>query len=145
MTPKEYLRQAYRLEQAIQSDLDEVTRLRELAAGIKAAGFEEHHNPNRPTEPPFVKALDKALDLERKISADAGRLVELREQIRTLIDGLDNPEEQRLLRRRYLHHCKWEEIAEEMHYSLRWIYKLHGRALASFDAAMAERVQCRSS
>ena len=32
MTPKEYLRQAYRLDQKINSDLEEVNSLREMAS-----------------------------------------------------------------------------------------------------------------
>ena len=36
MTNKEYLRQAYRLDQKINSDIEEVARLREMASSISS-------------------------------------------------------------------------------------------------------------
>ena len=39
MTAKEYLRQAYRLDQKINSDLEEVAALREMASSVSSAAF----------------------------------------------------------------------------------------------------------
>ena len=41
MTPKEYLKQAYRLDQKINSDIAEAARLREMASSVGSPGFEE--------------------------------------------------------------------------------------------------------
>lgn len=46
MTAKEYLRQAYRLDHRIDSDITEMERLREMACSIGSPGFEEHYDPN---------------------------------------------------------------------------------------------------
>ena len=48
MTVKEYLKQAYRLDHRIDSDIAEMERLREMACSIGVPGFEEHHDPNHP-------------------------------------------------------------------------------------------------
>ena len=40
MTAKEYLSQAYRLDQRIDSNIAEITRLREMACGISVLGGE---------------------------------------------------------------------------------------------------------
>ena len=55
MNAKEYLQQGFYLDKKIESNLREVAELRHLCLGISAAGLEESHNPNRPTEAPFVR------------------------------------------------------------------------------------------
>lgn len=57
MTSKEYLRQAYRLDHRINSDIEEMERLRDMAGSVSSPSLEERHNPNRPTEAPFVKCV----------------------------------------------------------------------------------------
>lgn len=49
MTPKEYLRQAYRLDHRINSDIAEMERLQEMVGTVSSPSLEEHYNPNRPT------------------------------------------------------------------------------------------------
>lgn len=63
MTAKEYLRQAYRLDHRINSDLAELERLRDMEGSISSPSFEEHYNPNRNTEAPFIRCLEKVWDL----------------------------------------------------------------------------------
>jgi hypothetical protein len=98
MTPKEYLKQAYRLDQKINSDIAEAARLREMASSVGSPGFEAHCNPNRPTEASFVRCLERVWELEQKINTEIDKLVDLKEQIRTVIDKVENPDEQMVLR-----------------------------------------------
>ena len=53
----------------------------------------------------------------------------LQRQLQTLIDSLPVPEYRTLLELRYLSGSKWEEIAEAMSMHVRWVYRMHGRAL----------------
>ena len=55
MTAKEYLSQAYRLDQRIDSNIAEITRLREMACGISSPSWEEKVQTSRNTDAPFVK------------------------------------------------------------------------------------------
>ena len=93
MTVKEYLRQAYRLDHRIDSDISEMERLREMACSIGAPGFEEHYDPNHPTEAPFIRALEKVWKLEEKINAEIDRLVDLKAQMRGVIEAVSDPDE----------------------------------------------------
>ena len=86
MTSKEYLRQAYRLDHRINSDIEEMERLRDMAGSVSSPGLEERHNPNRPTEAPFVRCIMRVMELEEKINAEIDRLVALKEQMRGVID-----------------------------------------------------------
>ena len=115
MTAKEYLRQAYRLDHRIDSDIAEMERLREMACSVGSPGFEEHHNPNRPTEAPFVRALEKVWRMEEKINAEIDRLVDLKAQIRGVIEAVSDPNERMVLRYRYIHNMTWERIGDELH------------------------------
>lgn len=45
MTAKEYLRQAYRLDQKISSDLEEVASLREMSASVSSPQLTERVKP----------------------------------------------------------------------------------------------------
>ena len=70
MTPKAYLNQAYRLEQRIRLHQEELENLRMLASSVGSPGFEEHYNPNRPNDAPFVKTLDRIWEKEKKVNEE---------------------------------------------------------------------------
>lgn len=129
MTVKEYLRQAYRLDHRIDSDISEMERLREMACSIGAPGFEEHYDPNHPTEAPFIRALEKVWKLEEKINAEIDRLVDLKAQMRGVIEAVSDPDERMVLRYRYIHNMTWEKIGDVLHADRTTIYRWHNTAI----------------
>lgn len=138
MSAKEFLRQAYRLDQQVKCNLAELDSLRETASSIRSPGLEEHNNPSRPTEAPFVRLLDKVWEMEEQINAEIDRLVDLKKQIWEVINGVQNMDELMVLRYRYVLFLSWEEIAVKMNFSLRWVHTIHRRALASAEAVMQQ-------
>ena len=129
MTVKEYLRQAYRLDHRIDSDISEMERLREMACGIGAPGFEEHYDPNHSTEAPFIRALEKVWKLEEKINAEIDRLVDLKAQMRGVIEAVSDPDERMVLRYRYIHNMTWEKIGDVLHADRTTVYRWHNTAI----------------
>ncbi len=129
MTVKEYLRQAYRLDHRINSDIAEMERLREMADSVGSPGFEEHYNPNRPTEAPFVRCLEKVWDLEQKINSEIDRFIDLKAQMREVIVTASNADEQMVLRYRYIHNMTWERIGDELNADRTTVYRWHNSAL----------------
>lgn len=129
MTAKEYLRQAYRLDHRINSDIAERERLQEMAGSVGSPGFEEHYNPNRPSEAPFVRCLEKVWDLEQKINSEIDRLIDLKAQMREVIATASNADEQMVLRYRYIHNMTWEQIGDELHADRTTVYRWHNSAL----------------
>ena len=138
MKAKDYLRQAFCLDRRIASDIDELKELRELAESVSAPQLEERVQTSRSTTAPFVRSIEKILDLEAKVADELDRLVEMKTEIRETIDKVDDHDQKMLLRYRYIHFHTWEEIADEMHYGLRWVYTHHGRALESVNKIMKE-------
>ena len=129
MTAKEYLRQAYRLDHRINSDIAEMERLQEMAGSVGSPGFEEHYNPNRPSKAPFVRCLEKVWDLEQKINSEIDRLIDLKAQMREVIATASNADEQMVLRYRYIHNMTREQIGDELHADRTTVYRWHNSAL----------------
>ncbi len=83
MTAKQYLSQAYRLNERINSDLSELDRLRDLATSLSGVNYDGVRvSKTRSTEAPFEKTICKIIDAERKINAEIDRLVDLKAEIR---------------------------------------------------------------
>ena len=133
MTAKEYLNQARHLDALIHCRLREIDYWRDLSSSVSGSSFEEHHNPNRPTEAPFVRCLEKIDEIQRSVEEKVAYLIYLKEEINKAIDKLENRDEQLLLRYRYLDNCTWEEIAAMLNVSIRSVHRIHGMALQHFS------------
>ena len=132
MTAKEYLRQAYRLDHRINSDIAEMERLREMACSAGSPGMEERHNPNRAADAPYVRSLEKVWELNKKIYDEIDRLIDLKDQMRGAIAMVADIDEQMVLRYRYIHNMTWEEIGNQLHADRTTVYRWHGMALQHF-------------
>lgn len=129
MTNKEYFRQAYRLDQKINSDFEEVARLREMAEVISSPVLGDKVQTSRGGDTRFVRSLEKILWLEEKISREIGVLVDLKSQMRDVIAAVQDTDERMVLRYRYIHNLTWEQIGNELNADARTIRRWHGSAL----------------
>ena len=130
MTAKEYLNQARHLDALINSRLREIDYWRDLSSSISGMKFDGMpHSPNRPTEAPFVRCMEKIDEIQRNVEEKVAHLIRLRDEINTRIDMLESCEEQTLLRYRYIDGFTWEEIARMLNVSLRTVHRIHGSAL----------------
>ena len=133
MTAKEYLSQAHRIDQRINSKLEQVKSLRALAekatstlSDTKVSGT---GNVTR-----MQDIITKMVDLEAEINADIDTLVDLKREISTAIKKVDNLEHQTLLELRYLCFMRWEDIAVQMSYSAQHMFRHHNDALKAVEA-----------
>lgn len=129
MTAKEYLRQAYRLDQKISSDLEEVASLREMSASVSSPQLTERVQTSKNTDAPFVRALEKIMDLEERINKEIELLMELKKEIRVVITTVEDTDERMVLKYRYVHNYTWEQIGNELHADARTVRRWHGKAL----------------
>ena len=131
MTAKEYLGQAYRLDQRINSKLEQVMSLRELTTKATATMSDlpsgAGHSVYR-----MQDIIAKIVDLENEINRDIDTLVDLKREMVATIKAVADPECQTLLELRYLCFKSWEHIAVTMGYGVRHVYKLHTAALEAF-------------
>lgn len=129
MTPKEYFKQAYRLDKIIDSMVQEVNELRSLVTSIQSPQYGERVQTSRDTEARFVKSLMKIQEFETRIDTKIDHLVALKKQISETISRVPNPDEQLVLRHRYLLGQTWEQVSEELHADPTTIYRWHLKAL----------------
>ena len=127
MTAKEYLGQAYRIDQRINSKIEQVASLRELSR--KATTTLSDMPKGTPNPHSKENIILKMMDLENEINEDIDSLVDLKREIVGIIKRVENTEMQSLLEQRYLCFRSWEQIAFEMGYSLQHTFRLHTRAL----------------
>ncbi|MFW5668976.1 MAG: DUF1492 domain-containing protein [Acetivibrio ethanolgignens] len=130
MTAKEFLSQGYRLEQKIRLAKLEIENLKELSGSIGSPGYEEHYNPNRPSEAPFVQTFMKIMELEEKVDKELKHLIGIREEIKMVIGEVADTDEQLVLMYRYIHNLTWANIADEMHADERTVRRWHNKALS---------------
>ena len=130
MTNKEYLRQAYRLDQKINSDIEEVARLREMAGNISSPVLGDKVQTSRNRDGLFVRSVEKILLLEEKINREIDALVDLKSQMRDVIAAVQDTDERMVLRYRYIHNLTWEQIGNELNADKSTIRRWHGSALA---------------
>lgn len=133
MTPKEYLKQAYRLDKIIDSMVKEVEELRSLSSAIQSPQFGERVQTTRDNEAKFVKNLYKIEEFEETINYKIDRLIDLKKQMSEVISSVSNPDEQLVLRHRYLLGQTWEQISDELVADPTTIYRWHKKALNSLE------------
>lgn len=129
MTAKEFLKQAYRLNELINSDLEELQNLRELSRSVSSPVLEEKVSRTKCTDPPFEKYVIRIVDLEQQIQHEVERLIKLKSDIREAINQMENVDEKLLLRYRYINFLNWEEICVNLNVSMRTVHRLHSSAL----------------
>ncbi|MEG2622800.1 MAG: hypothetical protein RSC06_07840 [Clostridia bacterium] len=132
MTAKEYLQQAFRIDQRINGKLEMVARLRESATKV-TTNISDMPRASSSNLQTMESTVAKLVDLEADINRDVDALVDLKREIIDTIGTLDKPEHQMVLESRYLCYKSWEQIALEMNVQLRWVYRLHGRALSALE------------
>lgn len=129
MTVKEYLGQAYLLDNRINSDTKELEELRIMSQTISSPGFEEHYNASKNTDAPYIRTLEKILDMESKILEEMNLLMALKQQIRDVISRVEKPEHQMIMRYRYIHNYSWSKIGDKLCADITTVQRWHNKAI----------------
>lgn len=128
MTSKEYLNQAYRIDQRIKSKMDQLSSLRGMLTRTNQAMSDMPGNPNKDRSK-LEETVVKIVDMENEINSDIDRLMDLKQEIIAAVKAVDDVQCQMLLELRYLCFHTWEEIAMELNCTVRNVHNLHSKAL----------------
>ena len=132
LSAKDYLSQAYKIDQRINSKIEQVQLLRALAEKALSTLSDTPTSGTRNIHR-MENIIIKMVDLESEINADLNGLVDLKREIITVIKCVAVPELQTLLELRYLCFKTWEEISVSLHLDIRWVHRLHNKALCEVD------------
>ena len=138
MTAKEYLGQAYRLDQRIQSKKNQIILLENMAANCTSAITGMPRSPS-PSVSPMADAVGKLVDIKNELRDELAQLLNLKISLLEIIRSVQNLEYQLILEKRYLCYQPWETIADDLSYSVSWVLKLHGKSLRAVDTIMARK------
>lgn len=134
MTAKDYLSRAYLLDKQINMEIQQLDSLKSMRTHVQGVCYGERigSNPNRNLEAPFIRTLEKIWEREQRINEKIDELIDLKEEMDTAIDRLENAEERLLLKYRYLNNESWEEIAMDLNVSCRTVHRIHASAIKNF-------------
>ena len=98
---------------------------------LKTSSMTEHVSGTKESD-----MADKYIKLEKyfdAVIAEWDKLIDMRIWAKAMIRMLPDETQQAVLYARYINCMEWEQVAADMHYSWKGIFKLHGRALQSFE------------
>ena len=128
MTAKEYLSQAFNLDNRINSKLEQVSVLHAMATKATSTLSDVPPSGSRNVQR-IEDIICKIVELENTINADIDKLVDLKVEITATVQRMDNLVYRTILEQRYLCYKTWEQIATNMGYDVSWLHRLHGKAL----------------
>lgn len=137
-TAKEFLQQVRLYDIQIDSLLEEKAQLESLRDKITSAWGGEHVSGSG-NQDKLGDTVAKIIDLERKIDSAVDRFVDKKAEVRAVIEKVKDHAHLELLLKVYIHYETLEKVACEMGYTYRNACYIHGRALQTVEAILAER------
>ena len=136
---KRILGRAYRINELIGENMQELAKLRMMRDSIKSS-LDEKSGSRQSGNASYVKLAEKIIEYENKIRQKNADYLDIRIELRRMIDNVDNVNYNLILKKRYLQFMTFEKIAVDLNYTDRSIYRLHERALIAFEKANQEYI-----
>lgn len=131
---KKYLRDMVFRDRRIQSKVDYVSRLRDMAMrSTSRTDAERFGGTDRHSK--IEDAVCKLIDTEREIDREIDRLVDSKREVQRIIDRMTDEREKLVLEMRYFNLATWDEIQKVLCYERTRTFELHGDALVNFMLA----------
>ena len=136
MTSKEFLQRPMRLRWRIDSLKLQKEQYEELANSIPGGNYDKPVvQKTRSNEAPFIKWIDKIMDIEKKIESMEAEYETAKAAVVKAIEKLPNPDHQTILIMRYLNEYSWADICDKLYISLSTAKRWHWDAINSLEYA----------
>lgn len=132
MTAKEYLRQIAVLDAKIKRRQTEIEELKTAATHITTTLDENKVWTVGGSNDKIADIVTRWVVMEQNVAEMVDQLMTLRHKIIGEIHQLTDDRYIRILEMRYVDRETFEQIAVNMQYDIRWVYRLHGFALQEF-------------
>ena len=128
MNAKQYLNQIRKYEVLITNKEEQLKALQARAVSTTAqmGGERVQTSSSHDTHERIMVAI---LDLENELSTKINDYIKLKKEVIKVIDQLQEATHIDILYKRYISFKKWDDIADDMGYSIQAIFKIHGIAL----------------
>ena len=134
MTSKEFLQRPMRLKWRIDALKLQKEQYEELANSIPGGNYDKPVvQKTRSNEAPFIKWIDKIMDIEKKIESMEAEYETAKAAVVKAIEKLPNPDHQTILIMRYLNEYSWADICDKLYISLSTAKRWHWDAINSLE------------
>lgn len=121
-----YLKQYRSLSMEIDQITKELQRWQDLATRISPSYSDMPHGGG--SDKVQTAAVEVA-ELTDKLNQKLHQAIMVQENIKKLLESLDDIKLRQLMSYRYINGMRWEEIAVRMDFNYRWVLRLHRKAL----------------
>lgn len=126
MTAKEFLRRAREADRRVDEATERVDRLR---AKLESGRMSSLTGMPRGGGADWTETADRLIELERRVNERTRELVRWKLAAIDAIREVGEPRLAEVLELYYIDGLTWEQVAHRMALDVRWVYRLHGRAL----------------
>lgn len=135
MTAKEHLQSVYSIQQKIKrlQNRREDLRADLYSIGSPTGQLDSERVQTSISGDRMAELVARVDEVERDIVAELKDLIVAKDKISQEIERVPNENYKQLLFDRYILCLKWEKIALDRDKGIRWIYRMHGKALNSFE------------
>ena len=138
MDAKEFLNRAYRMEQRVQSKLEQIEALKSLATHVTASFGSEPVDRTR-NNTAMQDTVIRIMEAEQELNREIDELVDTKQEIKRTIDLVPDVTLRLILEKRNLCFEKWEQIAIDTYYSLRSVQEKHREAVRIVQGILDQR------
>ena len=128
MTAKEFLRRARSVDRRVDEAQERVERLR---ARLESGRMSSVTGMPRGGGSDWTETADRLIELEQVVNQRTRELVRWKLAAIDAIRAVEEPREAEVLELYYIDGLTWEQVAKRIGLDLRWVYRLHGRALTA--------------
>lgn len=141
---KEYFAQIRKTNRLIQRLTDTVNTLR---SGLTSQSYKLKPDKVQTSGPKDTlgETIAKIMSLEDDINTRIDELVTMKKEAFSMISKVPDLDQQNVLIGRYIQLKKWEDISEELNYSMQWVFELHGKGLLAFAKANSDFLNNREN
>ena len=133
MTAKEYLKQIKSIEHRIERIREHIALIESEMSGMKSPDYSADRVQSSKTSDKLIKLISRYDSEYRRLVSEWDHLLRTRTKICSQIEALTDERYKQILFAVYVNHLTWDEVAESMSFTRRWVEILHGRALKEFD------------
>jgi len=129
MNAKKYLKQAFFLNEEVNDSLLELERLRTIACSIVAVDTERDKIQSGKVSDIIGDSVPAIVDFEAEINSKIEECRAKKREIESRIKEIDDCKVQSVLLKRYIYFHEWDDIADDLKFTIGRIYQLHKTGL----------------
>ena len=125
MNAKNYLQQAFFLNQRINDSLEDLKVLREKAVSIGSVDTTKEKIQSGKVSDIVGESVPAIIDLDFEINTNIDIYRSKKREIESTIDEVGDCKIRAVLLKRYIHFHEWDDIAESLNKTVQRVYQLH--------------------